>query len=452
MRSVACVLPIALGIGAAFFSPLWRNLFRTFFLIPALLLGPLSFGSSCFLLSYEASTDPSNSALAQVMVLVADGMLSFCVLSIVALWLFPATRNLGDPERSHSGKARVVLAVFLWLAVLASALQAFTVPYSITHGGLTNGTTTLAVQSFLFGFTDPSLQPAAKFGLIMVSLTGLVGLVSGILLVTTNLQVYVAKDQATPKSLAGCVPLLAGSVSMLSAAVSCLILFAGIFWTTHGSGTLDLRLALAKADVIGSAVGTEIGMSLAWLAIVVPTTYLAAFGIGALRPLGRFSEWLLLPFFPFFFISIVSLWSPFYLAIFRFHLFANPVALLYPFLVSVPFLVYLTFFFKGQTNRWRNADPHPSFFQAVVLPSWPVTVTFALVSALFAARDSFWSFLVPNGFKTPGALLMSATETFDLSFFRIVILTLSVGTLLVFFPILAYLQVSVVDRLRIRVG
>jgi hypothetical protein len=89
MRSVACVLPIALGIGAAFFSPLWRNLFRTFFLIPALLLGPLSFGASCFLLSYEASTDPSNSALAQVMVLVADGMLSFCVLSIVALWLFP---------------------------------------------------------------------------------------------------------------------------------------------------------------------------------------------------------------------------------------------------------------------------------------------------------------------------------------------------------------------------
>ena len=101
---------------------------------------------------------------------------------------------------------------------------------------------------------------------------------------------------------------------------------------------------MSDAGALGIAICTEALMILGWLAIVVPTTYLAAFGIGALRPLGRFSEWLLLPFFPFLFVSIVSLWPAFMEAIFKFHLFGNPVILLFPQLVPGPFLAYLTFF------------------------------------------------------------------------------------------------------------
>ena len=39
----------------------------------------------------------------------------------------------------------------------------------------------------------------------------------------------------------------------------------------------------------------------------LPIAYLGALGIGALRPLGRWSEWLLLPFAPWLFITALPL-------------------------------------------------------------------------------------------------------------------------------------------------
>ena len=43
------------------------------------------------------------------------------------------------------------------------------------------------------------------------------------------------------------------------------------------------------------------------LCIQLPIAYLGALGIGALRPLGRYSEWLLLPFSPWLFITALPL-------------------------------------------------------------------------------------------------------------------------------------------------
>jgi len=153
---------------------------------------------------------------------------------------------------------------------------------------------------------------------------------------------------------------------------------------------------------------------------------------------------------PFFFISIATLWQPFYYSIFKFHLSGNAVVQLYPLLTNVPFLIFLTLFFKGQTEQWMNMTPRPSYFRSVIVPSLPVTMTFALASSLFVIRDVLWSILSMPQNNNLAQLLLTTEEELSMTRLGSLVLIFAAGSILVFFPILAVLQALVVDRLRIR--
>jgi hypothetical protein len=128
----------------------------------------------------------------------------------------------------------------------------------------------------------------------------------------------------------------------------------------------------------------------------------------------------------------------------------NAVVQLYPLLVNVPFLIFLTLFFKGQTEQWMNRAPRPSYFRSVIVPSLPVTITFALASSIFVIRDVLWSIVSGPQNNNLAQILLTAEEELSMTRVGALVLMFAAGSILFFFPILAVLQALVVDRLRIR--
>ncbi|MEV4804604.1 sugar ABC transporter permease [Nonomuraea sp. NPDC049421] len=123
--------------------------------------------------------------------------------------------------------------------------------------------------------------------------------------------------------------------------------------------------------------------------VSVGVAYLAALGIGGLRPLGRASEWLLLIFAPWLFVGA----GPFNVAnwqnVRNLGLIDTFPALIPPLLVSVPALLVLTLLCKGLAERTDR-----DFFSGVFLPSLPMAGVLAGAVTLVNAHDVQWPLLV----------------------------------------------------------
>ncbi|WP_212746373.1 hypothetical protein, partial [Nonomuraea sp. KC401] len=135
--------------------------------------------------------------------------------------------------------------------------------------------------------------------------------------------------------------------------------------------------------------------------VSVGVAYLAALGIGGLRPLGAMSEWLLLAFAPWLFagtgVFAVANWQNMR----NLGLIDTFAALVPPLLVSVPALLVLTLLCKGLAER-AGGD----FFSGVFLPSLPMAGILAGAVALVNAQDLLWPLLVaqqPESFTAPVA-------------------------------------------------
>ncbi|MBV8969731.1 MAG: hypothetical protein JO331_11825, partial [Verrucomicrobia bacterium] len=450
IRLFAALAAAGFGITVAYLGTVGRNLFRTVFLIPALLLGPLSFGFSGVLLAGVFNVLQSGH---QIFTLVGEALLSFTMLVLIALWLFPATRS-GVNAQNPQARTRIVLLIFLQLAAFASGLQAFALPSTINFLAGMVGPQSFSVHINTLTVSAFDEYGSARIGAILLFLVGVLGVAAGILLVATNFRLDFHRFGAVKTSVGSWLAIVFGVFVFAILLVIVAIFFTGFFSyaSKFAQGfSADIGGATGFGPLI-SAVGNLAIPVLGWLIISLFVTYLAAFGIGALRPFGRYSEWLLLPFFPYLFLSVVTLLPIFLHRISQLHLFSNPVALLYPLLVPVLQLVFLTFFFKGQVYRRSGETPRPSFGLAVLLPSIPVALTFGIASALIAMRDSCWYLSTFTNAKTPVTLFYEGWETNSVYSLCYYPLAVSIAALVFLFPVFALLQIFVVDRLRIRVG
>ncbi|MFC7584024.1 hypothetical protein ACFQYP_09880 [Nonomuraea antimicrobica] len=137
--------------------------------------------------------------------------------------------------------------------------------------------------------------------------------------------------------------------------------------------------------------------------VSVGVAYLAALGIGGLRPLGRASEWLLLLFAPWLFVGTGPLGVANWQNIRNLGLIDTLPALIPPLLVSVPALFVLTLLCKGLAERTDK-----DFFAGVFLPSLPMAGILVGAVTLVNAHDLGWPLLVAQNaelFTTPVAQL-----------------------------------------------
>ena len=448
VRLLACIIPILFAISLAFAGSVARHVARTVFLFFALLLGPLSYALCCTLFSLQVQPGIlENPVGAWTITLCAEALITTAIVAAIALWLFPGIQTSSESEKRSANLGRLVIAAVLLLGVFASGFQALVLSL-VTFGGVTGSTKTLALLGYegLIRLVPESSGAWFQFGFVAV-----LGLAGGILLVISNIRWALSKISARPEPTGCVVGAVSGLMLLCTVLIAAFPIFAGIFGLL-GSGGRPAVEGLTPQLITALIPGIQHQLLLftAWFVLVVPATYLAALGVGGLRPFGRHSEWILLPFFPFFFISIATLWSPFYFSFFKFHLLGNPVIQLYPLLTNVPFLIFLTLFFKGQTEQWMNTTPRVSYFRSVIVPSLPVTMTFALASSLFVIRDVLWSIVSGPQNNDLAQILLTTEEELSVNRLGSLVLIFAAGSLLVFFPILAVLQALVVDRLRIR--
>jgi hypothetical protein len=138
--------------------------------------------------------------------------------------------------------------------------------------------------------------------------------------------------------------------------------------------------------------------------VSVGVAYLGALGIGGLRPLGRHSEWLLLPFAPWLLVGAGPLSVANWNNLRGIGLIDTFVALIPPLLISVPALFVLTLLCKGLVMRTDR-----DFLSGVVLPSLPMAGILAGAVTLVNAQDLLWPLLVAqdrNLATAPAAQLM----------------------------------------------
>ncbi|MEU0565364.1 sugar ABC transporter permease [Nonomuraea sp. NPDC005983] len=375
----------------------------------------------------EGLRDPATAPGALRLVIAAA---TFGVLCALAVTAFLPTLRGGTVTAS-------VLAVgaLLVLATLAVALQAFSVGLAMTQGGPNGSTDTVASLQYSLAFRDFKLGLGAAMATASGVLVGVLGVVATIVAAVSGLRITLtprpapdpgsrvaqpAYGQAAPPLVPGQAGAFeqAGSASspahgQVSAPADAppapqpsarRVSTGNVLVGVAALGVVAVvalllawpwlsALFAAKQPVTGapSTLRTQVNT---WVPAVigalisVGTAYLAALGIGGLRPLGRHSEWLLLPFAPWLFAGFGPLSLADWQMLRGMGLVDTFLALIPPLLVSVPAMLVLTLLCKGLAERTDR-----DFLSGVVLRSLPMAGILAGAVALMNGQDLLWPLL-----------------------------------------------------------
>ncbi|MBB6348613.1 sugar ABC transporter permease [Nonomuraea muscovyensis] len=337
--------------------------------------------------------DPATAPGALRLIIAAATFGVVCALAVTAF--LPALRG-GTP-----GPAVLAVAGVVVLAMLAAGLQAFTIGVALTRGGPRAATQTPAGLQYDYGFVMAQPGMGATVATVTGLVLGVLGVAATIVAVATRMRLSITPRAAGSAAKGGSpVAVAAGAAALVVTVAVTLVL------------TWPWLSALTEpAESTGTGLRTQVNTwvpALAGAVVSVGTAYLAALGIGGLRPLGRRSEWLLLPFAPWLFVGVgplsVAGWSNFR----GMRLLDTFAVLVQPFLVSVPALLVLTLLCKGLAERTDR-----DLLGGVVLPSLPMAGVLTGAVTLVNAQDVLWPLLVTHdrGLATaPVAQMLQLTQ------------------------------------------
>lgn len=345
--------------------------------------------------------------------------------------------------------ALLTVAGFLILGVLAAALQIYSIPSLLTNGPQ-DATHTPLVDMVQASFQRYEFGTGAAVSTVLGLLLGLLGLGATGLLLATRARLEFDGWRDAPGASGG----HRQAPVFLALAVLGLVVFLAVHgwaitpWLTDalsGDGTL-----LRSDDVSQAYVNTWLPPLPSALVGVVLAA-LAGFGIGALRPLGRWSELLLLPFAPWLFVGLGPLALANYQRAVESGQINTFLGLIPPSWLSVPALFAFTLLFRGQQRRWRAGG---GFGRTLVLPALPMLGLAVLLSWLVHAQHQLWPLLVATELDHMPATIIAQRlaaawlGTVDGALSPV----LPLPVLLLFLLAFVALQIGYLDRLAIRVG
>ncbi|MEU1807769.1 sugar ABC transporter permease [Micromonospora aurantiaca (nom. illeg.)] len=352
--------------------------------------------------------------------------------------------------------APAVLAVggLLTLGVLATALQTYTAPALLTAGGPRGDSATPMFTAVQTTFRTMRLGVGSATSTLLLVLLGLLGLAAAGLIVATRLRIEFDGWRDRPavgaaESLPGRRPLFAALVAVALLVVAGVTVWASLPWLRNSSsGTGRLPAAVETSTVL---VNTWLPPLLSTL-VAVGVAALAGFGIGALRPLGRFSELLLVPFAPWLFVGVGPLAIAGYERTQESGQLGSFLGLVPPVWLSVPALFAFTLLFRGQHPRWRSGGDAG---RTLLLPALPMLAVTALPTWLAHAQAPLWAMLVsrgPDRMTAPVLVQMLADRRFGADGGPPLGLVLPLPLLVLFVLLFAALMVGYLERLAIRAG
>lgn len=374
------------------------------------------------------------------------------VVAVAATLYLSALRRREPGDRPASA----VLAVggLLTLGVLATALQTYAAPALLTAGGPRGDSATPVFATVQGAFRTMRFGLGSATSTLLLVLLGLLGLAAAGLVLATRLRIEFDGWRDRPavgaaESSPGRRPLFAALVAVALLVVVGVTVWASLPWLRNSSsGTGRLPAAVETSTVL---VNTWLPPLLSTL-VAVGVAALAGFGIGALRPLGRFSELLLVPFAPWLFVGVGPLAIAGYERTQESGQLGSFLGLVPPVWLSVPALFAFTLLFRGQHARWRSGG---GVGRTLLLPALPMLAVTALPTWLAHAQAPLWAMLVsrgPDSMTAPVLVQMLADRRFGADGGPPLGLVMPLPLLVLFVLLFAALMVGYLERLAIRVG
>jgi hypothetical protein len=278
--------------------------------------------------------------------------------------------------------AGVVTAVAVF-AFFAIGIQDVSLPYLLrTHAFIQVPASALVRE---LGIGNFGVSAAQTLG--MVAIAGVLGLGAVALLIGTGTDLVAETATDSPPTDGNAKRALLGIVVVVLAAS------AYALWPWVGSLFAGSLPGFSRDSVFADTWVAPLPSVVACLVTALP----AAFCIGFLRPLGRRSDLLLLPFAPWLFVGVVPV------AVMRLLTDARgPLKgmqgiepMTQPIWLSVPVLVVLTLMFRGQSGTYQAAvaqgvPPSRALAETCVRPMWPAVALAGLVIWVVEACDFTW--------------------------------------------------------------
>lgn len=446
---VAAIFPILLSIGVYQLGKRSRRGVRLLFTLPMAFFAPVLMAYFSQRMDWMWDRESTKTT-----VLLIEAMTMLIVSCAAGLLAYSAIlRRYEAHEKGWRAALPSLIAVWLigQFAVTAYALQAFVLLGFISKSGAFTFSQFVFETTRIFNLHVGFAASALVFLPVAMS-----GMLATLILVLFRLQLeHDPKSEDIERPGNRLFGILGWVVTAIGAFGVIFILFA-----PYLVSLLDVLLGKGESYVTPASVSfVKIWLNsiLPPLLIVffvqLPVAYLGALAIGAVRPFGRWSEWLLLLFSPWLFVTSMPFILQRMLDLENVDALDTFSALLPPLLISVPMLVVLTIFFKGHESKWRQARAEGmpamrAFFTKLFIPSLPLAGFMAALSFLAASQDLIHSLPVVwdlEQFNATSAIFRFFT--FDLLESEKAILIFGFPIFLIFSVIFLALRMFYLDKL-----
>ncbi|GAA3449550.1 hypothetical protein [Dactylosporangium matsuzakiense] len=326
------------------------------------------------------------------------------------------------------------------LTVIALALQEFTFTQIFQNVPREERHVTPMVELIQSGFVYADFGLASAVASVLLVPLLLLGLAATSLIIVTNLRFQLTSD-SRPGKVWAWGPL--GALLLIVLIVTIVGLWP---WLSHITGDSDRLPATFVNTWIPSLIAALVGVTVAAL---------AAFGISGLRPLGKYSELLLLPFGLFLFVGVGPLVLREYAAGRTAGRIGEFSALIPPSRVTIPVLILLAMLFRGQALRREVLlqEGRPASWWSVIWPGLPALGLSYFATWLVLAQDALWPYVSstgkqPNGFFAIFNTLTQYGPAREMPYSRL----LSLPMLLLFLIIGVAGQLVYLDRVALQYG
>ncbi|MBT8224703.1 MAG: sugar ABC transporter permease, partial [Dactylosporangium sp.] len=392
--------------------------------------------------------DRAGDAAAGTVVTVAGWVFLGFVVAVAATLYLSALRG------RRPVPALLTVGAVLALGIVALAVQSYAVPVA-TAAMVNQDTATPLVDVFNFGFRNAQLGQGATVSTLLLLVLGLLGLAATAILLATRARVEFGgwrdrPDAATTAPARGRPLPLVLLVVLLAAG------FAGLGyaltpWFGSFTGGKPLPGDVSSGQILLNTWGAPLISS----AVGVGLAALAGFGIGALRPLGRHSELLLLLFAPWLFVGVGPLAIAGYERARDLEQVDSFLGLIPPGWLCIPALVVFTLLFRGAHHQATTREDGRADLAGAAIAALPMVVAAGLLSWLVSAQGLFWPQLVaisPDHRTAPLLIVLDQGLRGQSGHSAASGLSLPIPLLVLFALLFVALQVLYLDRLSVRVG
>ncbi|MEU6021920.1 sugar ABC transporter permease [Micromonospora sp. NPDC047134] len=372
----------------------------------------------------------------------------------------------GRGQRRDALPAALTVAGLLVLGIIAAALQTYTAPL------LTGRIRTPLTYAVTESLQQMNLGGGSAAAVLLLIPLALLGLAATALLLLTRVRIEVVDEAVTHREHPEDAVSKSGPVTesgpatgstgnrqaRIGLAVAGALVFVVMLWVAWPWLRRSLRFTtetvpMPAPDLGGMLTATWLPTLLSAM-VTVAVAAAAGFAIGGLRPLGRFSELLLLPFAPWLFVGTGPLAIESFLRARDLEQLNTFLGLVPPGWVSIPALFLFTVLFRGLEPRWRAGG---GFWSTMLAPAAPMVVLVGLVTWLVAAAQVLWPMLVAST-PTYRPAPLEALSGFARWGMRgdgdglALGAVLPLPMMLIFLAVFVLLQVKYLDRLTVRVG